>query len=168
IQMGGRTWDVRVDHGHAPDHATFWSRDDNLVLSGDQVIPSISSNIGVYPTEPDANPLAEWLTSCARLKEFAREDHLVLPGHKLPFTGMPLRLHQLIENHHGALNRLRSDLVVPKTAGETMMAVFKRQIGDGEYGLALVEALAHCNYLWHAGEVTRTLDENGAYLWQMA
>ena len=61
IEMGSRIWDIRVDHGHAPDHASFWSRDDNLVLSGDQVIASISSNIGVYPTEPDANPLAEWM-----------------------------------------------------------------------------------------------------------
>ena len=167
IEMGGRSWDVRVDHGHAPDHATFWSRDDNLVLCGDQVIPSISSNIGVYPTEPDANPLADWLHSCARLQNFARPDHLALPGHKLPFVGMPLRLRQLEENHHGALMRLRADLKTPKTAGEVMMAVFKRQIGDGEYGLGLVEALAHCNYLWHAGEVTRSLHQDGAYRWVM-
>jgi glyoxylase-like metal-dependent hydrolase (beta-lactamase superfamily II) len=165
IEMGSRIWDIRVDHGHAPDHASFWSRDDNLVLSGDQVIASISSNIGVYPTEPDANPLAEWMNSCARLQEFATADHLALPGHKLPFIGMPLRLKQLLENHHGALDRLRADLKSPKTAGEIMLAVFKRNIGDGEYGLGLVEALAHCNYLWHAGEASRTLDQDGAYRW---
>ena len=167
IEMGSRIWDIRVDHGHAPDHASFWSRDDNLVLSGDQVIASISSNIGVYPTEPDANPLAEWMNSCARLQEFATADHLALPGHKLPFIGMPLRLKQLLENHHGALDRLRADLKSPKTAGEIMLAVFKRNIGDGEYGLGLVEALAHCNYLWHAGEASRTLDQDGAYRWVM-
>ena len=167
IEMGGRTWDIRVDHGHAPDHASFWSRDDNLVLSGDQIIPSISSNIGVYPTEPDANPLAEWMQSCSRLKAFARADHLVLPGHKLPFIGMQLRLKQLLENHYGALDRLRLDLKAPKTAGEVMFAVFKRNISDGEYSLGLLEALAHCNYLWHAGEVSRTLDRDGAYRWKL-
>ena len=165
IEMGSRIWDIRVDHGHAPGHASFWSRDDNLVLSGDQVIASISSNIGVYPTEPDANPLAEWMNSCGRLQEFATADHLALPGHKLPFIGMPLRLEQLLENHHGALDRLRVDLKSSKTAGEIMLAVFKRNIGDGEYGLGLVEALAHCNYLWHAGEASRTLDQDGAYRW---
>jgi glyoxylase-like metal-dependent hydrolase (beta-lactamase superfamily II) len=167
IEMGGRTWDIRVDHGHAPDHASFWSRDDNLVLSGDQVIASISSNIGVYPTEPDANPLADWMHSCTRLQEFAHCDHLALPGHKLPFIGMPLRLKQLLENHYGALDRLRVDLQIPKTAGEVMLAVFKRNIEDGEYSLGLVEALAHCNYLWHAGEVRRTLDHDGAYRWKI-
>ena len=135
IEMGGRRWDVRVDHGHAPDHATFWSRMINLVLCGDQVIPSISSNIGVYPTEPDANPLADWLRSCARLQNFARADHLALPGHKLPFIGMPLRLRQLEENHHGALTRLRADLKTPKTAGEVMMAFSSVKLAMGNMGL---------------------------------
>lgn len=167
IEMGGRTWDIRVDHGHAPDHATFWSCDDCLVLSGDQIIPSISSNIGVYPTEPDSNPLKEWMASCDRLKEFSNDDNLALPGHKLPFVGIPLRLKQLLENHSGALDRLRLDLKTPKTAGEVMPAIFKRNIEDGEYSLGLVEALAHCNYLWHAGEVTRTLDNDGVYQWQI-
>jgi len=80
---------------------------------------------------------------------------------------MPLRLKQLLENHHGALDRLRLDLQISKTAGEVMLAVFKRNIGDGEYSLGLVEALAHCNYLWHAGEVRRTLDHDGAYRWKI-
>ena len=167
IEMGGRTWDIRVDHGHAPDHATFWSCDDRLVLSGDQIIPSISSNIGVYPTEPDANPLKEWMISCERLKQFSKGDQLALPGHKLPFSGMPLRLTQLLENHNGALDRLRLDLKTPKTAGEVMPAIFKRNIEDSEYSLGLVEALAHCNYLWHAGEIRRSLDDDGAYRWQI-
>ena len=167
IEMGGRTWDIRVDHGHAPYHATFWSCDDGLVLSGDQIIPSISSNIGVYPTEPDSNPLKEWMASCDRLKEFSNDDNLALPGHKLPFVGIPLRLKQLLENHSGALDRLRLDLKTPKTAGEVMPAIFKRNIEDGEYSLGLVEALAHCNYLWHAGEVTRTLGNDGVYQWHI-
>lgn len=167
IEMGGRTWDIRIDNGHAPHHATFWSRDDNLVLTGDQIIPSISSNIGVYPTEPDANPLGEWMYSCSRLQEFATDDLLALPGHKLPFTGIPLRLKQLIDNHSGALERLRQALKTPKTAGEVMFAIFKRDIGDGEYGLGLVEALAHCNYLWHEGEASRVLDGDGVYRFEI-
>ena len=167
LTMAGRRWVVRIGHGHAPSHATFWTLDDNLVLSGDQIIPAISSNIGVYPTEPDANPLADWMASCERFLPIATEDQLILPGHKSPFTGAPLRLKQLLENHHGALDRLRAALKTPKTAGDVLEPVFKRKIGDGEYGLALVEALAHCNYLWHAGEATRTLSKDGAYLWQI-
>jgi glyoxylase-like metal-dependent hydrolase (beta-lactamase superfamily II) len=168
VEIGGRKWDVRIGNGHAPEHATFWSRDDNLVLSGDQILPSISPNIGVYATEPDADPLSGWMEACERFQPLAREDHLVLGGHKLPFTGLPMRMHQLIENHHGALRRLREHLQTPRSAADSFMPIFKRTIGEGEYGLALVEAVAHLNHLWHQGEATRRRGENGAWLFQMA
>ena len=167
ITIGGRRWTIRMGNGHAPEHATFWSLDDNLVLGGDQLLPSISANIGVYPTEPDADPLGEWLDSCARFKAFAREDQLVLPGHKLPFTGLPLRLHQMIENHRGALDRLRDHLTTPRSAAECFMPLFKREITGGAYGLALVEAVAHLNHLLQRGEVSRTMTETGAWNWVM-
>lgn len=166
LRIGGRDWDVRIGNGHAPEHATFWSRDDNLVISGDQILPSISSNIGVYATEPDADPVGDWLESCERLAQFAREDHLVLGGHKLPFSGLQLRMKQLAENHHGALERLLDHLDSPKTGGECFLPIFKRQIGGPAYGLALVEAIAHLNHLYHVGKVTRSLRDDGAWLWQ--
>ena len=167
IQMGGRTWDIRMGDGHAPEHATFWSRDDNLVIGGDQLLPSISPNIGVYPTEPDADPLAEWLESCERLAPFARDEHLVLGGHKLPFTGLPKRMQQLIDNHHGALKRLLLHIEEPKRAGDCFAPLFKREIGEGVYGLALVEALAHLNHLHQTGQATREL-RGDAYWFQAA
>ena len=165
ITMAGRRWTVRFGHGHAPAHATFWSINDSsgdgLVLAGDQVISGISSNISVYPTEPDADPLGEWLQSCQRLRSHARPEHLVLPGHKLPFRGLAFRLTQLIENHDQALTRIEADLGRgPLSAVETFAAIFKRPIGAGEYGLALGEAVAHMNFLLRAGRVTRYLDSD--------
>ena len=166
ISMGGRVWDVRVGNGHAPEHATFWSRDDNLILAGDQILPSISPNIGVYATEPEADPLVGWLEACERFQPLAREDHFVLGGHKLPFTGLPTRLRQLIDNHHGALSRLTKHLAEPHSAAECFAPLFKRSIGEGEYGLALVEAIAHMNHLWREGHVTRERREDGAWVYQ--
>ena len=168
LRAGGRDWDVHVGHGHAPEHLTLWSRQDDLVLAGDQILPSISPNIGVYPTEPDADPLAGWLESCARLGALARPGHLVLGGHKLPFTGLALRMRQLAENHHGALERLERHLDRPRTAVECFAPIFKRTIDEGIYGLALVEAVAHLNHLLHLGRVTRTRREDGAWLWRKA
>ena len=166
ITIGGRTWDIRMGGGHAPEHATFWSRDDNLVIGGDQLLPSISPNLGVYPTEPDADPVTDWLQSCEAFLAFAQTDQLVLGGHKLPFTGLPLRLRQLIDNHHGALDRLRAHLTEPRSAGECFMPLFKRQIKGGEYGLALVEAVAHLNHLHQAGLARRVLRPDGAWGFQ--
>jgi hypothetical protein len=111
-----------------------------------------------------ANPVGEWLESCERLSNLAREDHLVLGGHKLPFTGLPMRMRQLIDNHHGALKRLLGHLDMPKSAADCFAPLFKRRIGEAEYGLALVEAVAHVVHLFHQGLVTRQLDEHGTYL----
>ena len=164
IRMGGRDWRIVFGHGHAPDHATFWSG--GLVLAGDQIIPGISSNIGVYPSEPEANPLADWLESCARLRGLAG-DHLILPGHKLPFHGAAFRLTQLIENHEGALKRILAALASgPRTAAQLFTPIFKREIGGSQYGLALAEAVAHMNHLHQTGQVTRHLDETGAWLYR--
>jgi glyoxylase-like metal-dependent hydrolase (beta-lactamase superfamily II) len=164
--MGGRLWDVHMGNGHAPEHATFWSRDDNLVIAGDQILPSISPNVGVYATEPMADPIGEWLEACERLALLGRKDHLVLGGHKVPFTGLPKRMSMLIDNHHGALRRLLDYIDTPKTAGEVFSPLFKRAIGEGEYGLALVEAFAHLSHLHQAGLATRTRRDDGAWLYQ--
>ena len=166
IHMGGRDWEVHIGNGHAPEHATFWSRSDNLVLSGDQILPSISPNIGVYATEPMADPIGDWLEACERLATLARADHLVLGGHKLPFTGLPVRMRQLIDNHHGALARLLEHIETPKAAGECFAPLFKRSIGSGEYGLALVEAVAHLSHLYQTGLATRTRRSDGAWVYQ--
>ena len=166
IRFGGRDWDVRCGDGHAPEHATFWSRDDDLVVGGDQLLLSISPNLGVYPTEPEADPVAEWIASCEKFRAFARSDQLILAGHKVPYRGLPLRLEQMIENHHSALRRLLAHLSEPREAGAFFQPLFKREIGRAEYGLALVEAVAHLNHLHQTGLARRWMGEDGAWLFQ--
>ncbi|MBT8408128.1 MAG: MBL fold metallo-hydrolase [Alphaproteobacteria bacterium] len=166
LDAGGRRWRVRLGHGHAPDHITLWDEDGEIVLAGDQLLPSISPNIGVYATEPEADPVADWMAATTRLSAFATERQLVLPGHKLPYRGLPTRMRQLHENHQGALARLEAYLDAPRSACDCFLPLFKREIRDGEYGLALVEAMAHVLHLWHAGRVRRTMTEDGIWLWQ--
>jgi glyoxylase-like metal-dependent hydrolase (beta-lactamase superfamily II) len=118
VTMAGRVWRVRMGDGHAPEHATFWSEaGDGLILGGDQLLPGISANIGVYPTEPMADPLAEWA--------HATPGQLVLPGHKLPFRGLPFRLRQMVDNHHGALTRLRAHLAQRPHGGQLLCAAVR-------------------------------------------
>lgn len=166
VRLAGRDWAVRMGDGHAPEHATLWSLDDNLVIGGDQLLPGISANLGVYATEPEADPVADWLASCARLAEFARPDQLVLPGHKLPFTGLPFRLRQMAENHHGALARLLAYLDRPRRAADCFPPLFKREIGAAEFSMALVETVAHLNHLHQSGRARRWRDADGGWRWQ--
>lgn len=165
VHSGGRNWTVRVGDGHAPEQATLWSEDDDLILGGDQLLPSISPNLGVYPTEPEADPVGDWLRSCRAFQPLAREEHFVLPGHKLPFTGLPTRLEQKIENHVSALNRLEAFLATPAAAGACFLPIFKRALGEAEYGLGLVEAFAHCQHLWKTGRVRRERRSDGAWVY---
>ncbi|MGF1501685.1 MAG: MBL fold metallo-hydrolase [Paracoccaceae bacterium] len=161
LEAAGRRWRVRLGEGHAPAHATLWS-EDGLLLSGDQVLPGISPNIGVYPTEPEADPLGGWLESCHRFAALGA-DPLVLPGHRLPFRGLGARLRHLIDNHERALERILAALAEsPKTAVEIMPALYHRPIGPAEFGLALVEAVAHLNHLVRRGDLIREEDATGA------
>lgn len=168
IAIGGRRWQVRCGNGHAPEHATLWSLDDGLVLGGDQLLPSISAHIGVGPNEPQADPLREWLASCRRFRTIAHEDHLVLPGHKLPYSGLPLRLDQMVDGHARALDRLRAHLARPHPAVGCFVPLFRRELTGFAYRLGLSEAVAHLNHLLARGEVTRRRDDDGAWLWQRA
>lgn len=166
IRAGGRNWLVRCGDGHAPEHATLWSVEDGLVIGGDQLLPGISANIGVHANEPGADPLGEWLDASRGFMAHARADQLVLPGHKLPFTGLPFRLRQMVDNHESALDRLRGHLAIARPAVACFPALFRREIGAEVFGLALGETIAHLNHLLHRGEVTRVLSDSGAWLWQ--
>lgn len=166
LEMGGRSWFVRFGQGHAPDHAVLFSEDGEFVLAGDQYLRTISPNLGVYATEPEADPVGEWLASHRALLAHLRDSQIALPGHGMPFTGLPFRADQLIENHVSALERLEAFLAEPRTAVDCFGVLYRREIGAGEYGLALVEAMAHCLHLWHTGRASRSRREDGAWLWR--
>lgn len=169
LRLGGRDWHIRMGEGHAPEHVTLWS-DDDIVLGGDQLLPGISPNLGVHPTEPLADPVGAWLESCTRLAEFATTGQLVLPGHKLPFKGLPQRLAAMHENHVSALNRLEAALAeAPRTAVGCFDLLFKRKIAGDTFGLAMVEAVAHINHLAQSGRVVQVgTTPEGAALWGVA
>ena len=167
LVAAGRRWTVRLGEGHAPAHVTLWSGD-GLMLAGDQVLPGISPNIGVYATEPGADPLAGWLETCRRFAAL-RAEPLVLPGHRLPFRGLAGRLGQLIDNHLHALDRIEAALAEgERTAVGLFDVLYRRPIGKGEEGLALVEAVAHLNHLHAAGRVRRREGPEGEWLWSRA
>ncbi len=168
IEAGGRRWRVEIGHGHAPEQATLWGVGHDLVLVGDQVLPGITPNLGVYPTEPEADPVGEWLASCARLEGLARPGHLALPGHRLPFVGLGARLAELGAHQRAALGRLEAHLAEPRTAVACFGVLYGRAIGAREFGLALAEAVGHLNHLWRSGRALREAGPEGGWHWRRA
>lgn len=169
FEMGGQTWEVITGSGHSPEHACLFCPALNIVISGDQLLPRISSNVSVHPTEPAANPLLDWIESCEKLKQRLPEDVLVLPAHNEPFRGAHKRLQHLIDGHFVALNRLKSRLAGgPMKVLDTFTAIFGRAINDDEVGMATGEALAHLNYLIYRGEVSVSRDPDGVDLYSLS
>lgn len=168
ITLGGRVWDVHFGQGHAPDHLTLWNRKDGIVLGADQFLATISPVVGLYAAEPDADPMGDFLHSLDRFRPMARDEHLVLPGHKLPFHGLPERLDGLLAEHAEALDRLETFLETPRVATETFPLLFKAKIDDANLFLAISEAMAHLIHLVHLGRAERVRREDGAWLWRKA
>ena len=167
IGIGEHEWRVVVGTGHSPEHACLYCPDLKLLISGDQVLPRISSNVSVFPTEPEANPLAEWLASLAKIEREVPDDVLVMPAHNEPFRGLHARLDHLLSGHERALERLRECLDEPRRAVDVFGALFSRDIGGDAHLLSLAtgESLAHLNYLVSRGEasVARTPDGVARY-----
>lgn len=161
IEIGPRVWEVVVGRGHAPEHACLWSRDDNLFISGDQILPRISSNVSLFPTEPDANPLQDWLDSCAKLEALLPADTLIFPAHNEPFRGVKRRLKELIEGHETGMEKLLDLCREPKRAVDLFPALFRTRITSGNYLMATGESLAHLNCLKERGVLARTTDADG-------
>lgn len=166
VTFGNRRWHVARGDGHAAEHAVLYEVGGDLVLGGDQLLPGISPNLGLYPSETNADPIGDWLDACDRLTPLARADHLVLPGHKLPYRGLPTRMISLRQNHVTALDRLHAHLQTPRTGGECFTPLFKRKISGKLYGLAFFEAIAHLQHLHLTGRAKRTTRDDGVWLWQ--
>ncbi|NND66379.1 MAG: MBL fold metallo-hydrolase [Halioglobus sp.] len=164
LRINGVDWEVMVGRGHSPEHACLYCASHNILISGDQVIPRITSNISVGGSEPEANPLKEWFSSLERFLDELPHDTLVLPAHNAPFHGLHTRLRYLIDHHEDHLLALEEACVEEgHTALELLPVLFKRELDEHNLGLALGECLAHLNYLHQRGQVARELDEKGAY-----
>jgi glyoxylase-like metal-dependent hydrolase (beta-lactamase superfamily II) len=162
LQIGDHMWRIVVGSGHSPEHACFYCPDLKLMISGDQVLPKISSNVSVFPTEPDNDPLTDWLTSLARIKTKIPDDVLVLPAHNDPFFGLHARLDHLIGGHERGLARLQALLVDPKRAVDVFHVLFRTKIDqDHLLGMATGESLAHLNCLIGRGLASKERDERG-------
>jgi glyoxylase-like metal-dependent hydrolase (beta-lactamase superfamily II) len=161
LTIGTHTWRIVVGRGHAPEHACLWCPELKLMISGDQILPRISSNVSVFPTEPEANPLQEWLDSCAQLRTLIPEDTLICPAHNEPFYGVATRLTQLIDGHEEGMVKLLDLCATPKRAVDVFPALFRSRITSGNYGMATGESLAHLNCLIARGLIKRTRDANG-------
>jgi glyoxylase-like metal-dependent hydrolase (beta-lactamase superfamily II) len=154
LRWGVGEWTALETNGHAEGHLCLSNLALRVLISGDQVLPSISSNISFMFGNGDPNPLGSYLSSLQRLRALP-EDTLVLPAHGVPFRGLRQRIDDLTGHHVQQLDKLAALCTEPRVATDLLPHMFRRELKDIHLFLAMGEALAHLEYLVHAGRVRR-------------
>lgn len=163
IAIGGHDWVCHVGYGHAPEHMSLHCPSLGLLISGDMVLPRISTNVSVIDLEPEANPLPLYLASIERLRALPA-DTLVLPSHGRPFRGLHTRIDQLKSHHDERFAELmHACREAPQSAADVLMLLFKRKLDLHQTTFAMGEAIAHLNALWLGGKLVRRMDADGIY-----
>lgn len=156
LSINGELWRVYIGRGHAPEHLCLYRSTDRVLLSGDQVLPTISSNLMVRPTEPDANPVTAFVDSLTVIRDALPEDTLVLPAHGLPFRGLRTRINALVDHHAEQLDQVQTACRdQPHSAHDMLPVMFKRQLDVQQMMFAMGESIAHLNCLLEQGRVQR-------------
>ncbi|MAW32807.1 MAG: Zn-dependent hydrolase [Proteobacteria bacterium] len=154
ISIGSNQWRVIVGYGHSPEHASLHCESLGIIISGDMLLPKISTNVSVWPIDPLGNPLKAFLSSINEFKKLP-EKTLILPSHGIPFIGAHARVKMLYAHHNDRLEETVSACDTPITAYELLPIMFKRKLDSHQIFFAMGEAIAHLNYLWHAKELSR-------------
>jgi len=164
VTMGDRPWRVIAGYGHSPEHAALAASDAKLLIAGDMLLPRISTNVAVWPGEPDGDPVARFLDSLARFEALPAQT-LVLPSHGPPFRGIAERVGRLRAHHAARLDELQQALAAasrPQSAAEVIPVLFRRALDLQQRFFAMGEAIAHLNHLWRSGRATRSIATDGA------
>ncbi|HWJ95363.1 MAG TPA: MBL fold metallo-hydrolase [Telluria sp.] len=160
VQLGGHAWRVITGFGHSPEHVSLYCAALGVLISGDMVLPRISTNVSVFAVEPEGNPLQQYLDS---LDKFAGlpGDTLVLPSHGRPFRGLHTRIAQLRAHHQDRLAEVVAACVQPMSAVDIVPLMFRRQLDAHQLSFALGEALAHMHKLMFDGILRRVTGGDG-------
>ncbi len=160
LQVGQHTWQIITGNGHSPEHVCLYSKKLRLLISGDQILPVITSNVSVQPTEPFANPMLGWLESHEKFKRLLPNDILVLPAHNAPFYGVQERLQQLIDHHEDRMLLIEENCVEPLRAIDMLGFLFKRELENHSLFMGLGECIAHIHCLMGRNRIERRLEKN--------
>jgi glyoxylase-like metal-dependent hydrolase (beta-lactamase superfamily II) len=162
-----RRWRALMGYGHSVEHVSLACEDERLLIAGDMVLPRISTNVSVWDTEPEGDPLPRYLHSLDRML-LLPADIFVLPSHGLPFLGLHARVAQQHAHHQARLQDVALACAEPRSAAEIVPVLFKRELDLHQLTFALGEALAHLHALWYQGRLNRTLGADGIYRFHTA
>lgn len=162
ININDHSWQVIVGRGHAPEHAMLYCAASNVLISGDQVLPKITTNVGVWPSQPNGDPLKLFLDSMSKFAQLPH-DVLILPSHGPVFRGLHERLAQLKHHHDERLAEVVEFCAEAKTAAALLPVLFRRELDAHQVVFAMGESIAHLNFLMYSGRLVRSENSEGVF-----
>jgi glyoxylase-like metal-dependent hydrolase (beta-lactamase superfamily II) len=156
VPVAGRT--IRAVHtpGHTPGHLCLHEETEDVLLTGDHVLPRISPNIGLQPHSATP-PLAAYLNSLAMTAGYDSAE--ALPAHEYRFHGLAERTRDLRAHHAARCQEIIEAL--EQTGPATAWAVTEQLTWSRGWAAvsgmmrraALAETAAHLDYLIGRGQV---------------
>lgn len=96
VPLPGRRLRAVWTPGHTPGHLCLHEETEDVLLTGDHVLPRISPNIGLQPHAAEP-PLAAYLESLKRTAGYDSAE--ALPAHEYRFHGLADRARMLLAHH---------------------------------------------------------------------
>jgi len=162
ISLGSTELRVIVTPGHSPGHICLYEPKRKFLFSGDHVLPDITSHVGYHPQSGE-NPLGDFLAALEALSQL--DITLVFPGHGSVFSGIKLRINELLYHHR---ERERAIVIAAedemKTAYQIASEILWMPTGEPipfsklsnfDKRLAVLETLAHLKYLMSKGKAQK-------------
>ena len=154
IRIGGMSWQTIISYGHAEGHVSLYCAEHQAVISGDQVLPKITSNVSLFSQDPALDPLDDFLGSLADFRNLP-PDTLVLPSHGSVFHGLHERVNAIENSHMERSSRIQDLLEDLATVSDMISRLFTRALDDVNWCLAFGEVHAHLRYLHNRGVIHR-------------
>jgi glyoxylase-like metal-dependent hydrolase (beta-lactamase superfamily II) len=159
----GRAWEVIHTPGHSPGHVCLWSADDRILLSGDHLLPAITSPV-TFERGFERDPMSSYLDSLRRVA--ALGPALVLPGHGDPFPDGGRRAAAV---EHAKRRRLEQVWRIIEVEALPVTEIAERLFGKRLTGsaqhFAMAEVLAFLAYYDVRGRAQRLRGPDGVFRW---
>lgn len=142
LTIGGRAAAVIATPGHSRGHISFHLPEERFLIAGDHILPHITPNLSPDLNAPDFHPLANFLSSLARVEDLPVRS--VCPAHGRPFADLKGRVAEMREHHRDRSNLALQALTGPsKTSGGISRFIFGDIRSPFDRLLALNETYVH-------------------------
>jgi glyoxylase-like metal-dependent hydrolase (beta-lactamase superfamily II) len=153
VAIGPDQWSVIIGEGHSPEHVSLYCAERKILIAGDQILPSITTNVSTWHVEPEFDAVGAFLKTCRTFLDILHPDTLILPSHRKPFRNVQHRLRQLAVHHAIRLNVILDKAGAETCAGDLIDVMFTPGLDGHQVGFAMGEAIAHLNHLVTLGHM---------------